>query len=216
MSSAAEQIREFARARGITEVVHFTTNHGLLGVLDSAGVFSRARVTAEQRLDSIRYLNCTYRKDPDWIDHVSMSIGTVNQSMLGTSMGWHPSEDVWWAVLAFDPEILTHDGVTFTTTNNVYHSVVRRGEGASALADMYSDSVPWGYYGSTVRRTVQTAMNAPTDHRAEVLYPVKVPLEFLRAIYVPQPEHIDEISGWLANYPSAPRVPVLCRPEVFQ
>jgi len=55
-----------------------------------------------------------------------------------------------------------------------------------------------------------------TDPQAEVLYPQKVPIEYLRAIYVRAPEHADTVRSWFPFFPGVPQVPVECRPEVFQ
>lgn len=161
-------------------------------------------------------LNCKIRKDPKWTDYVNLSITTVNPRMLGSSRSWHnPKEDIWWAVLSFTPDVLHHPDVWFTTTNNVYTSTVRRAQGPQGLADMFSEPIPWGYYGDKSSRNGK-ARNLPTDNQAEVLYPKELSLQYLRAIYVPAEDHLDEIEGWVATLPNVPRVPVTYRPEVFQ
>lgn len=208
-------IIDFAAKRGITEVVHFTTNHGLLGVLARGGIWSRDRLNDDQLLENIKLLNCKSRKDPDWTDYVNMSISVVNDRMLGTSKKWHAeAEEVWWSVLSFSPEILADDGVWFTTTNNTY-SNVRRGQGLDGIEDIYSDRIPWGRYGSISNRTGLTD-DLPTNDQAEVLYPMRVPLAKLQSIYVQRPEHIDEIEGWMATITDCSTVPVSCKPEVFK
>lgn len=208
-------ISELVAERGITEVVHFTTNHGLLGVLASGFLLSRNRLNADQLLDSVKLLNCDIRRDPDWTDYINLSISTVNNSMLGTSRGWHDTSTVWWAVLSFSPEILEHDGVFFTTTNNVYTPTVRRGAGIQGLQALFEQKVLWGYYDTAISRKPDHPTDRPTHNQAEVLYPARLPLDYLKAIYVPKEEHIDEIQAWLGTFTAVPRVPVLCRPEVF-
>jgi len=206
---------EYARDRGITEVLHFTTNRGLLGILSTGEVFSRKALEAAGKLEPIRLLNCRDRsKDAAWIDWVNLSISQVNKWMLNRSRSWHQDEDgVWWAVLAFDVAILDHTDVWFTTTNNTY-PVVRRGQGVEGLADMFTDPMPWGWYGYRKNRRHRAA-NQPTCEQAEVLYPKTLSLEALTAIYVAEPEHIDEIAGWVCAFLDAPTVPVTCNPAVF-
>lgn len=208
-------VADFAKKRGITEVVHFTTNHGLLGIFASGGIWSRDRLNNDQHLENIKLLNCKSRKDPNWTDYVNMSISVVNDRMLGTSKSWHAESEVWWSVLSFSPEILADDGIWFTTTNNTYDKNVRRGQGLDGIRDIYSEEVPWGWYGAVSNR-IGTPEDLPTNDQAEVLYPARVPLDKLQAIYVQQPEHIDEIVGWIATMADVPNVAVSCRPEVFK
>lgn len=210
-----DTIAEFVAEQGIKEVVHFTTNNGLLGVLASGELLSRDHLNEDQHLGSVKLLNCEIRRDPSWTDYISMSISTVNNSMLGTSKGWHDTPAVWWAVLSFDPSILEHEGVVFTTTNNVYEPTVKRGTGVAGLKAMFAPTVKWGYFDTSISRRQGHPTDQPTHHQAEVLYPGRLPLEFLRAVYVPKPEHMDEIEAWLGAFSSVPRVPVVSRPEVF-
>lgn len=208
---------DYAHARGITEVLHFTTNRGLIGIFDKGLLLCRDRLDADQRLESIRTPNCSTRyRDADWTGYVNLSISLVNKWMFDKSRQRHEDDGVWWAVLALDVELLGEDGVYFTTTNNTYSSVVRRGTGVAGLADMFSDGIPFGYYGSKRWRSASTPDSFPTDPQAEVLYTDAVPLTWLRHIYVPEPEHIDDIAGWVASFPNVPRVPVTCAPEIFQ
>lgn len=209
-------IDEFIASRGITEVLHFTTNHGLLGIFARGALLSRDDLTADDLLESVRLLNCAQRKDPEWTGYVSLSIGAVNRDFLGSSRGWHPPKDgLWWTVLSFSPRILTDPGVVFTTTNNTYHGVVRRGEGVEGLAELYAPTIPFGYYGSVARRHSSTPLDRPTHAQAEVLYPGRVPLADLQAIYVPEEDHIDDVRGFMTSIGGVPKVPVEVRPEVF-
>ncbi|MFF2243296.1 DarT ssDNA thymidine ADP-ribosyltransferase family protein [Arthrobacter sp. NPDC058130] len=206
----------FAQERNITEVLHFTTNRGLIGIFDRGAVCSRDQLNEDERLDSVKLLNCESRhKDAAWTGYVNMSISRVNNSMLGTSQRWHERAGIWWAVLSFDPEILGHQDVQFTTTNNTY-PVVRRQTGLKGITDLFSETVPYGYYGSVVRRHRGSLPEHTTDVQAEVLYPASVALSWLRSIYVPEPEHIDEIAGWVAAFSNVPNVDVACKPEIFQ
>lgn len=212
----SQDIAEFVNQRGITEVLHFTTNHGLIGVVASGAVLSRDDLKAEALLSDVHLLNCTVRRDEDWTGYVNLSIAAVNKDFLVSSKGWHPPRDgVWWAVLSFSPDLLSDPGVVFATTNNVYHSVVRRAEGLAGLEALYADAVPWGYYGKVAYRSVTMPPDRPTHVQAEVLYPGRVPLQHLKAIYVPEEERLDDVAGLLTALTGAPNVPVAVRPEVF-
>ncbi|KEP74535.1 hypothetical protein HR12_08325 [Microbacterium sp. SUBG005] len=209
-------IQDFVAERGITEVLHFTTNHGLLGIFARGALLSRDDLNADDLLESVRLLNCAQRKDPNWTGHVSMSISAVNQDFFSSSRGWKsPRDGVWWTVLSFSPRILSDPGVVFTTTNNTYDSTVKRGQGLEGLHALYGPAVPWGYYGHVARRRESTPTNLPTHVQAEVLYPGRVTLTDLQAVYVPEGDHIDNVKALMTSIPGAPQVPVAVHPEVF-
>lgn len=206
----------YAASRGISEILHFTTNRGLLGVFATGEVLSRHRLPEEKYVEHIYLANCASRfKDVDWVDYVNLSISRVNKHMLGSSEGWHEKDSVWWAVLGFDPTLLGHPGVYFTTTNNIYTNCVKRGTGVAGLNALFANSVEWGYRGSKRYRTSTTPNYHTTDPQAEVLYPGRVPIEWLRRIYVRDEDHIDHITGLFSVFNLAP-VPVEHNPEVFQ
>jgi hypothetical protein len=206
----------YARNRGISEVLHFTTSRGLVGIFDKRAVLCRDRLDADQRLAAIRTPNCEDRlKDVEWMGFVNLSLSRVNKWMFEKSRGWHEQDGIWWAVLAFDVELLGEKGVYFTTTNNTYSSVVRRDAGVDGLADLFTDGIPWGYHGSKKWRRADMPDWFTTDPQAEVLYPDAVPLRRLEHIYVPESEHIDDIAGLVASFPQVPPVPVSCAPGIF-
>jgi hypothetical protein len=211
---------DYAQKRGIEEILHFTTNRGLIGILAQNKVYSRDSLNEDDYLENIKVLNAPSRaRDAAWTGYVNLSITVVNLRMLGSSRKWHPEEEIWWVVLAFDAEILGHDEVQFTTTNNVYPPV-KRGPGVDGLHALFAPRVPWGIYGDVITRAADKASNLTTDSQAEVLYPDAVGLSHLRAIYVEKPEHIDEVAGWLAAFQYASKVDlsgvaVTCKPEVF-
>jgi hypothetical protein len=119
-------VDEIVEARGIMEVLHFTTSVGLVGILDSRAVKPRARLPMDKRLEFIFRPNAAFRKDAEWLDHVSLSLSRINSEFFGKSRIWHRDLDIWWCILSFRPEILTHRGVVFTTTNNKYNVAVRK------------------------------------------------------------------------------------------
>jgi hypothetical protein len=201
----------------IAEVLHFTTNKGLVGIFATRAILSRARLDTEQYVEHIYTPNCNDRlKDIDWIDYVSLSISRVNDRMFKTSKRWHETEDVWWAVLALDPSVLAEPGVWFTSTNNTYTATVKRGVGVDGLAALFAAEVPWGHWGSVCKRFKGMPSMWTTDPQAEVLYPQQVPMECLRAVYVRDPEHADHVNSLFGLFPTVPRVPVEYKPEVFQ
>lgn len=212
-----DAVAGFASDRSIREILHFTTNKGLLGIFATGAVLSRKRLDRHQFVEYIYTPNCENRlKDEGWIDYVNLSISRVNGHMLGVSENWHSHQNVWWAVLAFDVEILAHPGVYFTTTNNTYTFCVKRGERVDALRRLFAESVEWGWYGSRKTRYPGMPDEWTTDPQAEVLYPAQLSLEFLRSIYVREEERIDDVNGLFGVFPSLQRVPVTLRPEVFQ
>lgn len=202
-----------AKERGITDVVHFTTTKGALGILASGVVKSRARLPEDKYLEQVYKPNALSRKDVKWLDYVNLSIQRINDWMFGSSEGWHHDEDVSWVTLSFSPEILSHPGVVFTTTNNIYPSC-KRSEGLDGFSQMFADPVI-GRYG---RRHVRA--NKPdswtTDRQAEVLYPGELSIEHLQRIDVQTEDGWDRIHGIMGGLNLNMNVPVRHAPEVFR
>jgi len=210
------QIAAYANSRGITEILHFTTNKGLIGVLAKQAVLCRDLLESDQYLEHIYTRNCADRsKAAEWTGYVNLSISCVNGPMFDSSERWHATEELWWAVLAFDASILADPGVVFATTNNTY-PVVKRIGGVDGLAALFANRVPWGYYGSVRQRVPGMPDAWTTDVQAEVLYPAKIQIDRLMAVYVREDEHIDAVNALLGALSGAPRVLVACKPEVFQ
>jgi len=209
-------VEEYVTGRNITEVLHFTTNKGLLGIFATGAVLCRDLLDTEEYIEEIYTPNCHNRlKDADWTGYVNLSISRVNDRMFGTAERWHSTEDLWWTVLAFDVSLLALPGVHFATTNNTYPSV-RRDLGVTGLSALFADSVEWGRCGSHNSRYAGMPDAWTTDPQAEVLYPKRVPVRLLRAVYLREPEHIDHVVGWLSIFPDVPHVPIVPKLEVFQ
>jgi hypothetical protein len=184
-------IRDIIAKRGITEVLHFTTHRGLLGSLHSGAVKSRKRLPAAVDLKFIYAPNAIYRKDPAWLDYVNLSISRINSVFFATSCRWHRAEDLWWCIMSFDPEILTHPGVHFATTNNMYTGV-EHGAGPTGLESLFVTRVV-RYNGSIAMRAVQLTDNLTTCVQAEALYPGELSVKHLRRVYVETNEDQDEV-----------------------
>lgn len=190
MSAAPSEV---ADEREITEVLHFTTEKGVMGSLQAGTLLSRERVQQNEDLAFI-FTSVWPRRDPEWVDYVSLSITRINSSLYQKAAKHLP--DLWWAVMSFSPAILDDPDVVFTTTNNVYDEVCERGEGVDGLEAMFKDRVPYGYYGSVKTRSSSRAKNLPTDLQAEVLYPEGIDLSQLQLIYVGQEQHRSLILAW--------------------
>ena len=197
--------------RDLTDIVHFTTTKGALGVLASGAVKSRERLPETKYLEHVYRPNATFRKDAAWLDHVNLSISRINDWMFGSSVGWHSDEEVSWVVLTFDPEILGHPGVVFATTNNIYPSC-RRAEGLDGFNSLFADTVVGRY--SAVHDRAGKPDHWPTDRQAEVLYPGELSCRHLRRIDVQLAETTDVLAGILDGLDL--EVPIRLAPEVFQ
>ncbi|MGC5288984.1 DarT ssDNA thymidine ADP-ribosyltransferase family protein [Micromonospora sp. DT231] len=217
-SPTAAGIERFVREQGITEVLHFTTNLGLLGIVGTGRVFSRRDLPEERYIEHVYRPNCETRKDPHYIGYISMSISRINDWMFETSERWHSADGVWWVALSFAPSILQDPDVLFVTTNNIYPAA-RRATGIAGLSALFDDQVA-GKYSKITKRSPSTHQpNWPTDRQAEVLYPRPLGLDSLRTLYVRDGEHVDEIHGMIAGIPDAAnldRIKIECRPEVFE
>lgn len=206
-------VQHVIEVRDIQEVLHFTTHLGLVGILDSKAVKSRKRLERNKRLEHILRLNTNRVLDPAWVDYVNLSITRINMNLFDiSSISWHP--DVWWLVLAFDPIIMTHEGVHFVTTNNAYHQHLRRGQGPEALESLFEPNVK-GRYGVTICRTHGMPACCTTCVQAEVLYPRELSTDYLRRIYVSKEEDQDDVYGQ-QNGLSHPEVDVIVDPNKFR
>lgn len=188
-------VEEIVKNRRIEEVLHFTTHLGLIGILDSRYILSRQRLPEDKRLEYILKLNASRRLDTDWLDHVNLSISRINATLYDiSSEKWHPQ--VRWRILSFDPVILTHDGVFFATTNNIYPSVIRARNG-KGLEALFAPSVI-GRYRSVITRDPTTPDCCPTCVQAEVLYPQRLSTDYLKKIYVSAGEEQDNVCGQMS------------------
>ncbi len=203
--------------REIKEILHFTTNKGITGILALQSVLSRKRLPKKEYLEHILKLNCPDRsRDIDWLDYVNLSISSINKRLFDISKDkWHSRMDGWWCVLSFSPEILTHSGVVFCTTNNAYNSVVQRGEGATGLRGLFADRVIEYESRTFAIRRNSTPSNQPTSSQAEVLYPQKLSLEYLQAIYVKESDDASAIESQFSLYPDGYVVECIEKPELF-
>lgn len=197
--------------RQITEVVHFTTNLGLIGTLGLGLLLSRHRLPEERYLEHVYKPNSTFRKDTAWLDFVNMSISNVNDWMFSTSSRWHEDDGIWWTILAFDPAILAAPGVVFATTNNIYPRCLRY-QGACGIEALFADPV-FGRYDSRHTRSGKSSWQ-PTDRQAEVLIPESVSVRHLETIYVAHAEHADAIEGLFGGLGCA-EYPIVVDPGVF-
>lgn len=205
------EIEEAARKRGITAVVHFTTLRGAVGVLASQALKSRARLSSDKYLEYVYRPNAEIRKDHAWLDYVNLSIQRINDWMFDTSTRWHATDHNSWVLLSFDVSVLSHPGVVFSTTNNIYPSC-RRAEGMGGFSRLFDAQVE-GRYGQLHSRE-DKCTSWPTDRQAEVLYPGELSCRHLRRVDVQIAETEDTVRGILSV--SSIDVPVHHAPEVFQ
>lgn len=201
--------------RGIERVLHFTTNRGLCGVLADGQLLSRQRLPESKYLKHVYRPNASVRKDVAWLDYVNLSISRLNWEFFEHSQRWHADRDVWWCALVLDPAVLSLDGVTFATTNNIY-SGCERGTGAEGLEAMFAPRVcRWA--GNCVERFDGMPRSWTTCHQAEALVPESVSVEHLRRICVATHAHADIAASQcdiLLNA-SMPSLPIDIDPHAF-
>ncbi len=206
-------IDDIIRCRRINEILHFTTNSGLLGILDSQSLKARKRLENEKRLEHILQLNTPEVRDLGWEDYVNLSISRINNSLFGLSSGlWHNESEIWWCILAFSPSIITHEGVYFSTVNNIWPRNIR-GLGENALERLFSPSVI-GRYDSVIERPTNMPDSYTTCDQAELLYPSEIPTNFLSHIYVATTEDQDDARGQI-HIVNHPEVEVVVNPSMF-
>lgn len=210
-------IEQIIDKRGLADVLHFTTNHGLTGILASKMVRPRARLTADNYVEHVMMLNCALRYDVDFLDYVNLSVSRIAPLFTISKTRWHAQKDLWWCVLAFRPEILTHAGVIFTTTNNKYDASVVRTEGAAGLEQMFAQHIKdLQYPVQNVVRPPATPAHFTTSRQAEVLYPGDLSTDYLRTVCVATDAHSDVAFSQLEIAGLAGIVSVHVNPDIFR
>lgn len=214
-------INHLIKTQKIEEVLHFTTNNGIVGILATGFLRSRFKLSEDQFLQHILFPNAAIRpeeaecfdKSNNWLDYVNLSISEINSRYFQVSGKWHGAKDVWWGILAFDPVIMEHEGVYFATTNNSYEYCKRGGgvEGFNALFSPLIQRKPPSWKVLRLNRLD----NLPTCEQAEVLYPQKVSTQFLKTIYVADESSHDAVVGWLLEF-NLPHVNVVISEKKFK
>jgi hypothetical protein len=204
-------INDIIKTRKIEEVLHFTTNNALVGILRQGLCKSRKLLKEDESLTYILKLNTEKEFDREWKGYVNLSISRINTALFEYST--RVNHTFKWRILSFSPEILTHPGVHFTTTNNAYWQHLKRGEGPVALEELFAQCV-MGKYGVEINRLPNMADSWTTDVQAEVLYPQSVSMQYLTRIYVRTPEEADSVSGKFATF-ELPTIPTEVAPDKF-
>jgi len=198
-------LNKLIEAKKIKEVLHFTTNNGIVGILATGFLRSRFKLAEDQYLEHILFPNAAFRpeesisfdKKENWIDYVNLSISEINSRYFQVSGKWHNTKNIWWVILAFDSVIMEHDGVYFATTNNSY-DCCKRGSGVSGFNALFSPLVQRKTTWNVQRGNRSDQL--PTCEQAEILYPQKVSTQFLRTVYVTDESHCYAVLGWLLEF----------------
>ena len=198
-------VSEIARNRGITEVVHFSTNLGLTGCLHNGMVLPRNRLKAEEKLENILTLNAPFRseeeawfdKSRNWINFVNLSVSEITTNLFRASLRWHKGKDIYWLIMAFDVSLLDHQGVFFATTNNIYPHT-NRGLGPSGFEALFAREVRRKPGWRAVRG--RRPPHLTTCEQAEVLFPDGLPMSYLGRVYARTGEEADRVHALLAQF----------------
>lgn len=207
-------ISEEVKKRDITEVLHFTTNAGFLGMLAQDQVLPNSKLHKENTLAFIFKQNSESRKEknPKWLDYVNLSISRLNHEFFGYSQYIHRNTEMFWIVLSFSSKILEHNDVYFTTTNNIYPSCTRS-QGFDGFVRMFSDPIE-GKYQAKFFRDKDHSPSWTTCEQAEVLYPEGLSLEFINKIYVLDEATKSSVKAQMSLYDKS--IETVVDPSVFK
>jgi len=186
------------QAKGIKEILHFTTNQGLLGVLRTGAVLPNSQLKEEDTLAFIFQQNSLKRRERDlkWLGYVNLSVTKLNFEFFEHSQSVHQNLDIYWAILSFSPDMLGDSGIYFATTNNIYPSC-RRGVGLEAFERMFGDPIE-GKFQKKIYRGPSHLPSWTTCEQAEILYPGRLALKHLIKVYVANVEDKSSIMAQLA------------------
>ena len=159
-------------------------------------VSTLAPLANEQSLEFILKYNAPYRSDPAWLKYVNLSISRINQSFFDHAGSWHKDPGLFWVIIGIAPEVLTHDGVYFTTTNNIYPACIR-GKSSDAFEKLFARKV-LGRYSAEILRRTDHPDHWTTCPQAEVLYPGPVPTKYIQSIYVRNESDLSAVYAQMA------------------
>lgn len=213
-------IDHLIKEKEIEEVLHFTTNNGIVGILATGYLRSRFKLSEDQYLQHILFPNSSNRpeesiyfdKKENWLNYINLSISEINSRYFQVSDRWHNTKNVWWGILAFDPVIMGHDGVYFATTNNSY-DYCKRGIGVDGFNALFASLIKCKPNWNILR--IRRSNKLPTCEQAEVLYPQRISTKFLKTIYVSDESSHDAVFGWLLEF-NLPNVNVVISEEKFK
>lgn len=97
---------------------------------------------------------------------------------------------------------MTHENVTFSTTNNGYEDTIRE-VGEQGLSNIFANTIlrkANGAYGRWEVQRSSRASHLPTCEQAEVLYPERLGLDYLIKVYVENDENFDQAKGWASEF----------------
>jgi hypothetical protein len=180
-------------------------------------MISRDRLAKDSKspLVALNPENAKFRSDPEWLGYINLSLSRINSSFFGFSQTWQRAPDDYWLILSFRPEILSHEGVVFSTTNNIYHGSCKRGAGRAGLESCFADSVVSKGY-KRVTRPDDFPTHWTTCQEAEVLYPKSLSLDLLQCIYVEDDETYDQVSTTLELLTGRSDYEVVINPDKFK
>jgi hypothetical protein len=207
----SNEIRNRAKKRGITRLIHFTQSRNLAHILfDPSGI--RSSKDLQSNAADVFSPNDKQRLDgrPDYI---SCSIEYPNYWMLRRAKD---RETFFrdWSILMISPSALWQPGTLFSKRNAAAEGGRFLDEGADAFESLFAPSV-LGARGITRRRPKQMLACSPTDDQAEVMIHNNIPLSMITGVIVPSIEKARVEVARLESLGSIPALSWIVAPEMF-
>lgn len=167
-------IREYAKSRSISALMHFTKRHNL------ASILQRGLVTRDvlEREENFGALNDQYRHDHT--SAVCLTIGFPNYKMLWSLRC--ADAETQWVVIALSPRVLDELQCAFCATNAAAARVssipLEDRMGLRAFQEMYADQ------NGRSRAQLGITDDLPTDPQAEVLVLQNIPPHYFFGVSV--------------------------------
>jgi len=174
--------------RGITRLIHFTTEQNLPIIMEAGSVLSRSHLTEirhpdESILDAV-VTNDQVRLD-NRPDYVNVSIEHPNIPLLNAYKRRNSLSHVNWCLLALSPELIFHRDTLFAITNAASNRAKKAGISGdiSDFRRLFSDTA----------KPNDSALNSnskyPVDIQAEVLYQGSIPTGYIDEVIFETDEH---------------------------
>ncbi len=174
-SNLAKEIKR----RGITKLVHFTSEDNLASILKMGGILSRKEL---DKHPGVEYSITDYNRFDEELNGISISITRPNEYMLNYKIRKGLIENPY--IIDIRPELLLDPDMKFLfCESNAARKDKHKGSFYKDFLRMFQDDEPVrnskGYITSAERKYLYLDDNLTTDIQAEILVECKIPMKYI-------------------------------------
>lgn len=167
------------KRRGITKLVHFTSEDNLSSILKMGGILSRKEL---EKYPSIKYSITDKNRFDEELNGISISITKPNEYMLNYKIKKGLIKNPY--IIDIRPELLLDPDINFLfCESNAARRDKNKGSCFKDFKQMFQEDEPVrnsrGYITSAKRKYLYLDDNLPTDAQAEILVEGKIPMTYI-------------------------------------